>query len=595
MATDRNIPSLHGETTISTLLPTSPTHTNSARSNSDAKASTIQSPTEIYYDATKVFTGSDGPEKWEAEESVPFQQVNLVTALAHCKPNPWTPTMFKLYIYMFVACLNSAINGYDGSLMGGINAMTQYHDYFDVQKEGHIAGLIFATYTLGNVIGSFFSGPFSDKYGRRWGMFIGASIILLGAGVQASSTTRAMFIGGRFVLGFGVATCQTAGPSYAAEIAHPAWRGTLTGIYNGFFYLGAIPAFWTLYGTEVIQSTASWRIPIWLQTVASGGVLVGCLFCPETPRWLFANGRPAEARSVLAKYHGEGNRDSPVVILEMYEMMEEIEMSGADKRWWDYRDLFRTKNAWWRMACVLGMGIFGQWSGNAALSYFMPILLGELGIKSERTQLLCSAIWAMANWVAAMVGARFTDRIGRRKLLLTVTSSFVFWWTLIIIMHNFRSKYPEDTEKHKIFSIAAISFMYVFGVTYSFGYTPLQILYPVECLQYETRAKGMAMYNLSVNLSLLLSMYTTPVALAKIGFKLFYLYIGWDCLEVLFIYTFFVETKELTLEEINEIFEAPNPKKKSLEPRIVVQNPNFDDINWQDLKDEQDARYTMSP
>ena len=129
MATDRNIPSLHGETTISTLLPTSPTHTNSARSNSDAKASTIQSPTETYYDATKVFTGSDGPEKWEAEESVPFQQVNLVTALAHCKPNPWTPTMFKLYMYMFVACLNSAINGYDGSLMGGINAMTQYHEY----------------------------------------------------------------------------------------------------------------------------------------------------------------------------------------------------------------------------------------------------------------------------------------------------------------------------------------------------------------------------------------------------------------------------------------------------------------------------------
>ena len=45
-------------------------------------------------------------------------------------------------------------------------------------------------------------------------MFIGASIIILGTCVQAPSTSLPMFIGGRFVLGFGVATCATAGPSY---------------------------------------------------------------------------------------------------------------------------------------------------------------------------------------------------------------------------------------------------------------------------------------------------------------------------------------------------------------------------------------------
>lgn len=34
--------------------------------------------------------------------------------------------------------------------------------------------------------------------------------------------------------------------------------------------------------------------------------------------------------------------------------------------------------------------------------------------------------------------------------------------------------------------------------------------------------------------------------------------------------TSFVETKGRTLEEINEIFDAPYPKKKSLERHIVV-------------------------
>ncbi len=38
-------------------------------------------------------------------------------------------------------------------------------------------------------------------------------------------------------------------------------------------------------------------------------------------------------------------------------------------------------------------------------------------------------------------------------------------------------------------------------------------------------------------------------------------------LEVAFMYFFFPETKERTLEELAEVFEAPNPVKKSLEKR----------------------------
>jgi len=105
---------------------------------------------------------------------------------------------------------------------------------------GEETGLVFSAYTVGNIVGSFFCGPFTDWWGRRWGMFIGASIIIAGTCVQAPSTSRDMFIGGRFILGFGVATCATAGPSYVAEMAHPAWRGTLTGLYNTFWFVGGV-------------------------------------------------------------------------------------------------------------------------------------------------------------------------------------------------------------------------------------------------------------------------------------------------------------------------------------------------------------------
>jgi hypothetical protein len=43
-------------------------------------------------------------------------------------------------------------------------------------------------------------------------------------------------------------------------------------------------------------------------------------------------------------------------------------------------------------------------------------------------------------------------------------------------------------------------------------------------------------------------------------------FVFWDVVEALFIYSFFVETKGRTLEELDEVFEAKNPRKASTKP-----------------------------
>lgn len=55
--------------------------------------------------------------------------VALAEALHEEKPNPWSKHMLKLYFFLAVACLNSLSNGYDSSLMGGLNNMEYYHRY----------------------------------------------------------------------------------------------------------------------------------------------------------------------------------------------------------------------------------------------------------------------------------------------------------------------------------------------------------------------------------------------------------------------------------------------------------------------------------
>lgn len=44
--------------------------------------------------------------------------------------SPWSKSMFRLYGVLAIAYLCGCLNGFDGSLMGAINAMKPYQNYF---------------------------------------------------------------------------------------------------------------------------------------------------------------------------------------------------------------------------------------------------------------------------------------------------------------------------------------------------------------------------------------------------------------------------------------------------------------------------------
>jgi len=218
---------------------------------------------------------------------------------------------------------------------------------------------------------------------------------------------------------------------------------------------------------------------------------------------------------------------------------------------------------------VTAMSFFGQWSGNAAISYFLPVVLGDAGIKNPNTQLMLNGVIAVVQFLGAAIGASLVDKVGRRKMLFGCSALFVVWFSIVAALSSqFTNSSGESTNKAG--SGALIAFIYIFGFTFSLSFTPFQALYPVECLTFETRAKGMGVYNFWVNVAGFFNQYVTPIGLGNVGWKFYFLYIAWDAFQAIFIYFIFVETKGRTLEEINEIFEAPYPKKKSLEKAKVA-------------------------
>lgn len=116
---------------------------------------------------------------------------------------------------------------------------------------------------------------------------------------------------------------------------------------------------------------------------------------------------------------------------------------------------------------------------------------------------------------------------------------------------------------------AFIAMIFLYGIFWSFCWTPLQALYPSEVLPNNIRAKGIAASSFFSGVSGFINTYATPIALQKIGWKTYTIFLILHFAEWAMMYFALVETKGRSLEEIDEIFQSANPVKTSKQKHEV--------------------------
>jgi len=492
----------------------------------------------------------------------------MYAAISETHIKKWSKESFHLYFCIFVAFCCACANGYDGSLMTGILGMPYFKARF-AAGENVNTSIIFAIYTVGSMVGAPFAAVLSDRYGRRKAMFAGGIVIIIGMVIAATAKGRGQLVGARFILGLGIAIMTVAAPAYAVEISPPHWRGRCTGFYNCGWFGGSIPAAAVTYGCNFINSDLQWQIPLILQAFACIIVLAAVFFIPESPRFLMANGRQEEAIEFLVKYHGNGDRNSKLVQLEVQEMVDGIQQDGIDKRWWDYRPLFFSHAGRWRMAQVLMISIFGQFSGNG-LGYFNTIIFAQLGVDTSAKQLAYNLLNSIISAVGALSGVALSDKMPRRKILVFGTFGCA---CLLAINAGLSSLLAKQTAAHSITkSVAqgALAAYFLFNVLFSFTYTPLQAVVPTEALETTMRAKGLAASGVIVSAVGFINQFAGPIALGNIGYKYIWVFVGWDVIESIMWYFFCVESQGRTLEQLEWVYDQPNPVKASLKVDKVV-------------------------
>jgi MFS family permease len=90
--------------------------------------------------------------------------------------------------------------------------------------------------------------------------------------------------------------------------------------------------------------------------------------------------------------------------------------------------LFKNRASRYRLAVNCTFSIFAQWAGNGVLSYFLPAVLTTAGYKDDITQANVNLGYSCFQFVFALTGAAFVERIGRWPLMLFSMTSCAFVW-----------------------------------------------------------------------------------------------------------------------------------------------------------------------
>lgn len=189
-------------------------------------------------------------------------------------------------------------DGYDLYVAASVLASTTQTKFSTLPQNLQFISLTF----VGMTIGSFVTGFVGDKYGRRFTYQINLLIFGLASLAAAFAQDMNQLIACRFVQGLGLGAEIVVGYSTLTEFVPPQSRGRWLS-FMAFLVVAGFPA--TAILGFLIIPTWGWR-PMFI-IAGIGSLIVWYLRknLPESPRWLEAQGRTAEAEALMESIEKE--------------------------------------------------------------------------------------------------------------------------------------------------------------------------------------------------------------------------------------------------------------------------------------------------
>ncbi|EEP75797.1 conserved hypothetical protein [Uncinocarpus reesii 1704] len=405
-------------------------------------------------------------------------------------------------------------------------------------------GISVASYNVGCFLGAIACIWIGDILGRRKTIFLGSTIMVVGAVLQCSAFELSHFIVGRIVTGIGNGLNTSTVPTWQSECSKSHRRGQLVMIEGALITGGICLSYWLDFGFSFLEpSTVSWRFPIAFQIIFALIIMGSVLGLPESPRWLVLKGREDEAINVLAAL-GDLPPDDPFIHTEFTAIKDTVlELAEVG-----FKDLFlRNKDRHLhRVVLAYVNQMFQQISGINLITYYAATIYeGSIGLSGFLSRILaaCNGTeYFIASWIPVFI----VERVGRRPLMLFGAVGMSLSMAVLAIATSF----VHQTKP----GIVAAVFLFVFNTFFAIGWLGMTWLYPAEIVPLRIRAPANALAtsaNWAFNFMVVM---ITPVSFSSIGYKTYIIFAVINAFIVPVVYFFYPETAYRSLEEMDTIF-----------------------------------------
>lgn len=426
----------------------------------------------------------------------------------------------------FISALGGYLFGFDFAVISGalpfLKEQFAFNEYWD--------GFATASLAFGCVIGCLVAGAVADKYGRRPGLMLAATIFFLSSLAMAFSPDRGLFIGARLVAGIGVGMASMLSPMYIAEIAPAKSRGRMVAINQLTVVIGILVTNLVNYSLRNYGVDA-WRWMVGLGAVPSLLFLVGVAWLPESPRWLLIRGHHTKAAAVLTKIGGTAYaKDTIAAVAGSIKNMVKVNYASVLE-----------KSVLPAVIIGIGLAVFQQFCGINVVFNFTTTIFESVGF-NEDDQLRQTIFVGLINLVFTFLAMWQVDKIGRKPLMLFGAAGLSLLYLVSALL--LQQKSPAAAWP----LLAAIA-------TYAMSLAPVTWVLIAEIFPDKIRGVATSVAVISLWLAYALLVFTFPILARNMGaFTPFYIYAFICLLGFWFIWCKVKETKGKSLEDMEDIF-----------------------------------------